>query len=138
MRLAEEKALAVEADPTETVLGADTTVVIGGELLAKPEDTADACRMLERLAGRCHRVLTGICLLRGGRLIRDCAITSVWFCPLTAAEIQEYAASGEPMDKAGGYAIQGLASKFVEKIDGCYFNVVGLPIALVYKHLKVL
>ena len=135
-RLAEEKALSVEADPTAIVLGADTTVVIDGEILAKPLDEADARRMLARLSGRCHKVLTGICLRRGSRLIRDCAVTSVWFCALTTAEIQTYTASGEPMDKAGAYAIQGLASKFIEKIEGCYFNVVGLPISLVYKHLK--
>jgi septum formation protein len=82
--------------------------------------------------------LTGICLRRGGRRIRDYAATSVWFSTLTAAEIEAYVESGEPMDKAGAYAIQGLASKFIEKIDGCYFNVVGLPIALVYRHLKEL
>ena len=137
VRLAEEKALAVDADATEIVLGADTTVVVDVEILAKPLDETDARRMLEMLSGRCHLVLTGICLRRGDRLIRDCAVTRVWFNALTKAEIQTYVASGEPMDKAGAYAIQGLASKFIEKIEGCYFNVVGLPISLVYKHLKV-
>ncbi|HLK50570.1 MAG TPA: Maf family protein [Bryobacteraceae bacterium] len=137
-RLAEEKALAIAADPGDTVLGADTTVVIDGEILAKPADEADARRMLQMLSGRCHQVLTGICLRRDGRLIRDYASTSVWFNTLTASEIHAYVASGEPMDKAGAYAIQGLASKFIERIDGCYFNVVGLPIALVYRHLKTL
>jgi septum formation protein len=137
-RLAGEKAVAVEASPTETVLGADTTVVIDGQMLAKPVDPADARRMLEMLSGRSHEVLTGICLRQGSRLIRDYASTRVWFSPLIEAEIKAYVESGEPMDKAGGYAIQGLASKYIEKIDGCYFNVVGLPIALVYRHLKAL
>ena len=74
-----------------------------------------------------------LCLKRGAETVRDCAITEVWFAPMSASEIEDYAASGEPMDKAGGYAIQGLASKYVEKIEGCYFNVMGLPIARVYR-----
>ena len=135
-RLAVEKALAVEAAASDTVLGADTTVVIDGQMLAKPADAADARRMLELLSGRCHDVLTGICLRRGSRIIRDCATTRVWFAVMSPSEIAEYIASGEPADKAGGYAIQGLAGKFIERIDGCYFNVMGLPVALVYRHLK--
>jgi septum formation protein len=134
-RLAEWKAMAVPASPDEMVLGADTTVVIDDEMLGKPADEADARRMIDRLAGRRHQVLTGICLKRGACVVRDCAATDVWFASMSAAEINAYAASGEPMDKAGGYAIQGLASKYVERIDGCYFNVVGLPVALVYRHL---
>jgi septum formation protein len=137
-RLAEEKALAIEAAPGETILGADTTVVIGGEMLGKPADAEDARRMLGLLSGRRHEVLTGVSLRRGTNLIRDWAATEVWFAPMSAHEIDDYVASGEPMDKAGAYAIQGLASKFIEKIEGCYFNVVGLPIALVYRHLKTL
>jgi septum formation protein len=135
-RLAVAKALAIPAAPDETILGADTTVVVDGEMLGKPLDPADARRMLALLAGRRHRVLTGICLRRGSQIVRDCASTAVWFAPMTAAEIDQYAASGEPMDKAGAYAIQGLASKFIERIDGCYFNVVGLPVALLYQHLR--
>ena len=135
-RLAEEKALAIPAAPDEIVLGADTTVVIDGRMLGKPEDAPDARRMLEALSGRRHEVMTGICLRRGTGLIRDWALTEVWFTPMTASEIEEYVASREPMDKAGAYAIQGLASKFIEKIEGCYFNVVGLPMALVYRHLR--
>ena len=134
-RLAEEKARAVDAAPGETVLGADTTVVIDGEMLAKPADAADARRMLGRLSGRRHEVLTGIALRRGDEVTRDCASTAVWFSPMSGREIAEYVASGEPMDKAGGYAIQGLASKYIEKIEGCYFNVVGLPVSLVYRRL---
>jgi septum formation protein len=136
VRLAELKALAVSAGPDETVLGADTTVVIDGEMLGKPADAADARRMLARLSGRQHQVITGICLKRGWEVVRDCAATRVWFARMSAREIEEYVSSGEPMDKAGAYAIQGLAAKFVEKIDGCYFNVVGLPMALVYGILR--
>jgi septum formation protein len=135
-RLAAAKAHAVEAAADETVLGADTTVVIDGEILAKPADPADARRMLSRLSGRRHEVLTGICLRNGAATICDCVSTSVAFASLTDAEIDEYVASGEPMDKAGAYAIQGLASKFVERIEGDYFNVMGLPVALVYRHLR--
>jgi septum formation protein len=136
LRLAEEKALAVPAGSEDTVLGADTTVIIDGEILGKPADAEDARRMLEALSGRCHQVRTGICLRRATELIRDSAVTSVWFVPMTAGEINEYVASGEPMDKAGAYAIQGLASKYIERIEGCYFNVVGLPVALVYRYLR--
>ena len=135
-RLAEAKAYAIEAADGETVLGADTTVVIDGEILAKPADAADARRMLARLSGRRHEVLTGICLRRGGHTIVECATTGVVFAALSDAEIDEYVASGEPMDKAGAYAIQGLASKFVERVEGEYFNVMGLPVALVYRLLR--
>jgi septum formation protein len=133
-RLAEAKALAVPAEPDEIVLGADTTVVIDHEMLAKPASAADARRMLAMLSGRRHEVLTGICLKRGERRIRDHAVTAVWFAALSAREIDDYVAGGEPMDKAGGYAVQGAASKFIPRIEGCYCNVVGLPIALVYRH----
>jgi septum formation protein len=135
-RLAEAKAIAVSAGPGDIVLGADTTVVIDGQMLGKPDDSADARRMLALLSGRRHEVVTGICLKRGAELVRDWAATQVWFSTMTAAEIDEYVAAGEPMDKAGAYAIQGLASKFIEKIEGCYFNVVGLPISLVYRKLR--
>jgi septum formation protein len=137
-RLAEAKSLAVPAATDEIVLGADTTVVVGGEMLSKPVDAADARRMLALLSGQRHEVLTGICLRRGENRIRDHAVTAVWFAPMSAAEIEAYAASGEPMDKAGGYAVQGAASKFIPRIEGCYFNVVGLPIALVYRHYREL
>jgi len=122
----------------EIVLSADTTVVIHGEILAKPLDAADARRMLRILSGQRHEVLTGICLRTASQVIEDRAETSVWFAPLSPREIEDYAASGEPMDKAGAYAIQGLASKFVQRIEGCYFNVMGLPVALVYRHLRAL
>lgn len=137
-RLAEAKAHAIPAAAGEIILAADTTVVAAGEILGKPEDADDARRMLHILAGRRHEVLTGICLLSGAELIRDHATTAVWFAPLTGAEIDAYVDTGEPMDKAGAYAIQGLASRFVERVEGCYFNVVGLPIALVWRHLSTL
>ena len=135
-RLAAAKAYAIDAAAGETVLGADTTVVIDGEILAKPVDAADARRMLARLSGRRHEVLTGICLRRGADATRDYVTTGVVFATLSHAEIDQYVASGEPMDKAGAYAIQGLASKFVERIEGDYFNVMGLPVALVYRRLQ--
>ncbi len=137
-RLAEEKACAVPMEPGEVVLGADTTVVIDGQVLEKPRDAADALRMITLLSGREHEVITGICLRSESRKIVDVAITRVRFVELTRGEIETYAASGEPMDKAGGYAIQGLASKFIDRIEGDYFNVVGLPVALVYRQLTAL
>lgn len=133
-RLAEAKARAVPADASEIVLAADTTVVVDREILGKPVDAADARRMLALLSGRRHEVMTGICLCRGEKQICDYAVTAVWFAPMSAREIDDYVASGEPMDKAGAYAAQGAASKFIPRIEGCYFNVVGLPIALVYRH----
>jgi septum formation protein len=136
-RVAGMKAQAIPASDGEIVLGADTTVVVGNEMLGKPADAADASRMLALLSGRRHEVITGICLRRGaGDSFCDHAVTAVWFTAMTAREIEDYVASGEPMDKAGAYAIQGLASKFIERIEGCYFNVVGLPVALVFHHLR--
>jgi septum formation protein len=135
-RLAEQKAFAVTMHPGEVVLGADTTVVIDDQVLEKPRDAADARRMLTLLSGREHQVTTGICLRAESRKIVDVAITRVRFVPITPEELEAYAATGEPMDKAGGYAIQGLASKFIDRIEGDYFNVVGLPVALVYRHWK--
>lgn len=137
-RLAKDKAQAVPRSDDEIVLAADTVVVVDGDVLEKPRDAADALRMLRLLAGREHEVITGICLLSASRRIVDAASTRVRFVPMSEAEMAVYASSGEPMDKAGGYAIQGLASKFIDRVEGCYFNVVGLPIALVYRHLKAL
>ena len=135
-RLAREKAFAVERGRDEVILGADTVVVAGGEVLGKPAGPEDAVRMLRLLSGREHHVLTGICLRAPERDIVDSALTKVFFAPLGEEEISSYVASGEPMDKAGAYAIQGLASKFVDRIEGCYFNVVGLPVSLVYHRLS--
>lgn len=134
-RLAREKAESVEPEPGEVVLAADTIVVVGRSILEKPGGPAEAAEMLKTLSGREHTVVTGICLRSAAGEVVDEARTRVRFRRLTQQEIDEYVASGEPTDKAGGYAIQGLASKFVERIDGCYFNVVGLPVSLVYGHL---
>jgi septum formation protein len=137
-RLARAKAEAARERPNEIILGADTIVVIDDHVLEKPADTADARAMLRLLSGRDHTVITGICLLHHRGAIVDHSSTQVRFAPLSDFEIADYVASGEPMDKAGAYAIQGLAAKFVEKIDGCYFNVMGLPLSLVYRHWKSL
>jgi len=135
-RLATRKAVAA-GQPGEVVLGADTTVVVDRQILAKPEDAADAVRMLGLLSGRTHEVITGICLKVGGQLIIDAEVTLVRFVELTAAEIAAYVATGEPMDKAGAYAIQGGASRYIDRIEGCYWNVVGLPVAKVCAHLRL-
>jgi septum formation protein len=134
-RLAQAKAEAVAIGAGRIILGADTTVSVDGKILGKPSCANDATRMLRLLAGRAHDVLTGICLRSERGQVVDAATTRVWFSPLSQDEIAAYVASGEPMDKAGAYGIQGLASKFVSRIDGCYFNVMGLPVALVYAHL---
>ena len=126
-RLARDKAAAAAAGPEEYVLAADTTVAAAGHILEKPHSAGDAARMLRLLSGKTHQVLTGVCLRHGGREWCGAESTQVRFIELSEAEILAYAGSGEPMDKAGGYAIQGLASKFVDRIEGCYFNVVGLP-----------
>jgi septum formation protein len=137
-RLATGKAVTVSRAADECVLAADTTVVLGPDILGKPEDAADAARMLAALAGRSHQVITGICLRYRQDLFIDAAVTTVQFGPMTAAEIEAYVASGEPMDKAGAYGIQGVASRYVTSIEGCYNNVVGLPVSLVCRYLKKL
>ena len=121
------------------VLGADTIVVVGPEILGKPADGPDATRMLRLLSAREHQVLTGVCLLTPGNPVQEeirYETTRVTVSQLTDAEVADYVASGEPMDKAGAYAIQGQASRWIPRIEGCYFNVVGLPIALVYRMLN--
>jgi septum formation protein len=135
-RLARAKALAVEAGAEDIVLGADTVVVIDGRILGKPADAADAERMLHALSGRQHEVITGVCLRRQSTVVCGSAVTRVWFALLSPEEIGAYVASGEPMDKAGAYAIQGLASRYITRIEGSYTNVVGLPIDWVHLHLR--
>ncbi|HYX23479.1 MAG TPA: Maf family protein [Thermoanaerobaculia bacterium] len=131
LRLAREKA-AARAAPGELVLGADTVVVIDGELLGKPRDPEDARRMLARIAGREHTVLTGVALEEPGRDRRASALerSRVRMAALTAEEIDWYVATGEPLDKAGSYAVQGIGALFVEEVQGNYTNVVGLPLPL--------
>jgi septum formation protein len=139
-RAAREKSLgvAVFSPPGSLVLGADTVVVINGLILGKPSDPDDAVRMLRMLSGTTHRVVTGVCLVRPPGQIEAVAheTTMVKFRHLEEDEIRDYVGSGEPLDKAGAYGIQGLASRFVTRIEGCYFNVVGLPIPLLYDLLK--
>lgn len=140
-RLAREKAEAVfrelaGEDEGLAVLGADTTVTIDGQILAKPQDEADAARMLRLLSGRSHRVMTGVALATTAGTEVAAEVTAVRFLTLSAAEIADYVTTGEPMDKAGAYAIQGRAACWIPRIEGCYFNVVGLPVALVTQMLE--
>jgi len=135
-RLACEKADAAWHSDDEIVLGADTVVVLDNQVLEKPRDADDARAMLRALSGQTHTVITGICLRYAAGTMVDAESTLVRFVKLSDGEIEDYVASGEPMDKAGGYAIQGLASKFVDRIEGDYFNVMGLPVAMVYGYLK--
>ena len=134
-RLAEAKARAVWRQG-EFVLGADTIVAADGAALGKPRDREDATRMLTLLSGRTHDVLTGICLLEADQCRVAVEQTKVRFRAISEQEIEAYVSSGEPLDKAGAYAIQGGAREFVERIEGCYFNVVGLPVARVYSMLR--
>jgi septum formation protein len=149
-RLARQKAQAASQHfPDDLVLGADTVVVVDNEILGKPRDQADATRMLRLLSGRTHQVTTGVCLLRTGnkkletgfkdtRCFEDTRseTTLVTMQPITDDDIRSYIASGEPMDKAGAYAIQGIASRWIPRIEGDYFNVVGLPVSLVWRMLQ--
>jgi len=136
-RLAREKALAVaQQRPHDIVLGADTVVVVDGQLLGKPSDAADAARMLRMLSGREHQVITGVCLVVNGQPSVASETTLVTVSEITDKEIGEYVATGEPMDKAGAYAIQGIASRWIPRIEGDYSNVVGLPVALIFRMLR--
>ncbi len=136
-RLAREKALSISRKrPNQAILGADTVVVIDNQILGKPADQADAVRMLRLLSGRTHQVITAICLVVNGEAKVASETTSVVMCDISSAEIQSYVASGEPMDKAGAYAIQGMASRWIPRIEGDYSNVVGLPVARVYRMLQ--
>jgi septum formation protein len=154
-RLAREKTWAIyKQRPNEFVLGADTIVVVDGQILGKPMNAADAARMLRLLSGRTHEVTTGVCLM-GPRLAASpdgegagtpkhesslgdtrSETTKVTMSTFSDEEIQAYIATGEPMDKAGAYAIQGMASRWIPRIEGDYSNVVGLPVALVYRMLR--
>lgn len=136
-RLAREKALKISAiRPKDFVLGADTIVAVDEVILGKPSDAADAARMLRLLSGRSHQVITGVCLAATGIVDVRSQTTLVAMDKIPDEEIASYAASSEPMDKAGAYAIQGIASRWVSRIEGDYFNVVGLPVALVWRMLR--
>jgi septum formation protein len=123
-------------NPALFVLGADTTVTLDGHILGKPADSADAARMLRLLSGRTHRVITGVALVTAAGVEVAAEVTGVRFLTLSDAEIAAYVATGEPLDKAGAYAIQGRAARWIPRIEGCYFNVVGLPLALVAQILE--
>jgi len=138
-RLARQKAEAVYAqfaNPEAVVLGADTTVTLDNHILGKPENQEDAARMLRLLSGRTHRVITGVAIISATRTQVAAEVTAVQFLTLSEQEIASYIATGEPNDKAGAYAIQGFAARWIPRIEGCYFNVVGLPISLVSSLLE--
>ncbi|MCS7000311.1 MAG: Maf family protein [Bacteroidota bacterium] len=138
--LAQAKAAAVRRlHPESIVIGADTTVVLDGQVLNKPRDRDDAVRMLRLLSGRTHTVITGVCVLWQKVQLVDSRITHVTFRSLSEEEIAAYVASGSPLDKAGAYGIQDdCGATFVDAIEGCYYTVVGLPIALLYRMLRLL
>jgi septum formation protein len=133
-RLAADKARAVDGDP---VLAADTVVDVDGEILGKPADADDARRMLARLAGRTHHVHTGVAVRSGGHVDTEVVSTAVRFVPLTPEAIEWYVATGEPFDKAGGYAIQGAGATLVDRVEGSVSNVIGLPLATVASLLGI-
>ena len=138
LRVATDKARACPGSGDAVVLAADTAVIAAAEILGKPLDTADAARMLRLLSGRAHLVLTGVVLRRRELVVAAVESTAVTFIPLTEEDIAWYVDTGESSDKAGAYAVQGLASRFVARIDGSYTNVVGLPVTTVWRLLAVL
>ncbi len=135
-RVSRAKAMAVAHDPADVVVAADTIVVCGGEVLGKPRDEQDAYRMLRLLSGRDHQVMTGMTVLRGDTTLTTTEITDIHFRELSDREIRRYIATGEPMDKAGSYGIQGGAALFAEKLCGDYYNVMGLPVCRLGQLLK--
>ena len=139
MRNARAKALAIAATApaNATVIGADTIVVLDGRIFGKPADEADAHRMLAELSGRTHQVITGVCLVRNGQTEAFAETTDVRFKEISAEDIAAYVATGEPLDKAGAYGIQGRGGAFVDSVDGDYDNVVGLPVARLERALDL-
>lgn len=134
-RVSREKALAVKASPEDVVIAADTIVVLEDTVLGKPADKAHAEAMLRMLSGRDHQVMTGLTVLRGDRVLSHTEVTHIHFRNLSETEIRRYVATGEPMDKAGAYAIQGGAALFAEKMNGDYYNVMGLPVCRLWQLL---
>ena len=134
-RVSRLKALAVPREEGDAVVAADTIVVCRGQILGKPRDEADAVRMLKLLSGGAHQVMTGCTVVKGSSSETFTEITTLHFRPLTDREIARYVASGEPMDKAGAYGVQGLGALLVERIDGDFFNVMGLPVLLLSRML---
>ena len=137
-RVSRCKALAVRREPEDVVVAADTIVVCDGKVLGKPRNEAEAIAMLEMLSGRDHQVMTGVTVLRGQQSETFTEVTDLHFRPLSRREIEGYVASGEPMDKAGAYGIQGGAALFCEKMAGDYYNVMGLPVCRLGKVLRAL
>ena len=135
-RVSRTKAMAVPREEDDVVVAADTIVVCGGQVLGKPKDEADAYRMLRLLSGRDHQVMTGMTVLRGETALTVTEITDIHFRQLSDREILRYIATGEPMDKAGSYGIQGGAALFAEKMSGDYYNVMGLPVCRLGQLLK--
>lgn len=134
--LAERKAMAIPTAEDEIIIGCDTVVVYGGELMGKPKDKSDAVRMLKKLSGTTHSVISGVSVRRGEKIYSESVTTYVTFRPLTDKEIHAYVEKCNPVDKAGAYGIQEAAGAFVEKIDGDFYNVVGLPICRLCEILK--
>ena len=135
-RVSRKKAEAIPREPGDLVIAADTIVVCDGKILGKPTSKEDACRTLTQLSGRAHQVMTGMTLLRDDRCISCTEVTEVFFRPLTAQQIEAYVQTGDPMDKAGSYGIQGGAALFVEKLCGDYYNVMGLPVCQLGKLME--
>ncbi|NLB51975.1 MAG: septum formation inhibitor Maf [Syntrophomonadaceae bacterium] len=136
-RLALQKALSIsDAGEDCLIIAADTIVTCAGKILGKPGSAEEACKMLSLLSGRSHQVITAVCVKKGLDTEVQSEITKVFFRTLNRKEILGYIATGEPFDKAGGYGIQGIGSVLVDRIEGCYFNVVGLPLSRLYKMLQ--
>ena len=136
-RLAEAKARAVlQHHPDCVVIGSDTVVVIGGKVLGKPKDPAEASDMLRALSGNVHQVITGLCIISADRKYTDLSVNDVYFEEISKEEIKAYTETDEPYDKAGAYAIQGWAGKYIRHIDGDFYAIVGFPLSTVYKELK--
>ena len=135
-RVSRRKALAIGADAGDVVIAADTIVVCGGEILGKPKSEEQARQMLRMLSGRAHQVMTGVTVLRDQAAETVTEITDIWFRELSEEEIDAYVATGEPMDKAGAYGIQGGAAVFATRLEGDYYNVMGLPVCRLYEMLR--
>lgn len=137
LQLAKDKAMDIaKSNPEAVVIGADTLVAIADKVLGKPKDKEDAAYMLKSLSGKTHQVYTGVAIIDDGNIMTECVVTEVTFDDMTDEEIASYIETGEPMDKAGAYGIQGLSGKFILGISGDYFNVMGLPQNTLYKMLK--
>lgn len=134
--LARRKAMAVDAGPQDTVIAADTVVCLSGEILGKPHDSAEASNMLHRLSGRMHTVFTGVAVRRSGQILVRAEKTDVYFRTLPDEYIERYVESGEPLDKAGAYGIQGVGGAFVRRIEGDFYNVMGLPLCTLCQMLE--